>query len=124
MIIIGSFSNLLRIEDLMLAQAIKLRQATEATKQHARELSCQPTATCQHAIDTQNEIEQEHLPDSNHFFVGTVDEQPGKVNFSTTSLDNKIPNEQEWFVSIDSNSTFINYKLDTGAQAKTSTRTN
>ena len=190
MVIIGSSSNqlrerILRIEDLTLAQAIKLGQAAEATKQHVRELSRQPTATCQHTIDslkvkpqwnpprtnhknqnycpstckycgtqhrrgqcpaywkicakcskvnhfasvclssnrsvhyanTQNEIEQEYLPDSDHFFIGTVDEEPDKVNSSNTSLDNKIPNEQEWFVSLESNGTFINYKLDTGAQA-------
>ena len=151
MVIIGSSSNqprerLLRIEDLTLAQAIKLGQAAEATKQHVRELSRQPTATCQHTIDslkvkpqrnpprtnhenqnyhpstckycgtqhrrgqcpaygkicakcskanhfasvclssnctvhcanTQNEIEQKHLPYSDHFFISTVDEEPAK----------------------------------------------
>ena len=57
MIIIGSSSNqlrerLLRIKDLTLARAIKLEQAAEATKQHAREFSRQPTATCQHTIDS------------------------------------------------------------------------
>ena len=57
MIIIGFSSNqlrerLLRIEDLTLTQAIKLGQAAEATKHHARELSRQPTATYQHTIDS------------------------------------------------------------------------
>ena len=56
-IVIGSASiklrvRLLRIEYLMLAQAIKLGQVSEATKQHAHKLSRPPTATCQHAGDS------------------------------------------------------------------------